>query len=357
MSDDYQDKTEKPTPKRRAEARKKGKAAKSKDLSGALVLLTALLSLMIWGPGMGEKTMAMLRFNLGHMRPGILNPNQMSALFMNFGLTLGGMLAPLFISLSVMAIMGTYVQVGKILSTEAIAPDLSRLFKGFGQLFSLNTIVELLKSLAKFLIIGVVAYYSVKRELPDLMLLADQQTGQVVLQLSGTTFRVATRIIIALMVLGGLDYLYQRYQFEKNLKMTKQEVKDEMRQVEGDPKVKARLRSLMKQMATKRMIAEVPAADVVITNPTHFAVALKYDSANMVAPQVVAKGRGFIALKIIALAQEVGVPLVQNRELARALYRLVDVGNSIPLSLYRAVAEVLAYIYRLRGAATGGAAK
>lgn len=355
MSDDYQDKTEKPTPKRRAEARKKGKVAKSKDLSGALVLLSALLTLMIWGPGMGEKTMAMLRFNLGNMRPGMINPNQMSALFMNFGLTLGGMLMPIFISLSAVAILGTYVQVGKILSTEAIAPDLTRLFKGLGHLLSLNTIVELLKSLAKFLIIGLVAYYSVKRELPDLMKLSDQPASQLVVHLAGTAFRVATRIIIALMALGGLDYIYQRYQFEKNLKMTKQEVKDEMRQVDGDPKVKARMRSLMKQMATQRMIAAVPEADVVITNPTHFAVALKYDSASMMAPQVVAKGRGFIALKIIALAQEVGVPLVENRELARSLYRMVEVGHSIPLALYRAVAEVLAYIYRLRGAAAGGA--
>jgi len=355
MADDYQDKTEQPTPKRRAEARKKGKVAKSKDLSGALVLLTALLTLMIWGPGMGEKIMAMLRFNLGHMRPGMINPNQMSALFMNFGLTLGGMLMPIFISLSAIAIGGTYVQVGKIFTTETLVPDFTRLFKGFGQFFSLNTIVELLKSLAKFLIIGLVAYYSVKRELPDLMQLSDQQTGQVVLNLTGTTFRVATRIIIALLVLACLDYIYQRWQFEKNLKMTKQEVKDEMRQVDGDPKVKARMRSLMRQMATKRMIAAVPEADVVITNPTHFAVALKYDSASMMAPQVVAKGRGFVALKIIALAQEVGVPLVENRELARALYRMVEVGHSIPLSLYRAVAEVLAYIYRLRGATAGGA--
>ncbi|MFZ5450952.1 MAG: flagellar biosynthesis protein FlhB [Thermodesulfobacteriota bacterium] len=357
MADDYQDKTEKPTPKRRAEARKKGKVARSRDLSGALVLLTALLSLIIWGPGMGRKIMEMLKLHLGHMRPGIVNPNQMSALFMDFGLTLGGMLAPIFISLSAMAIMGTFVQVGKIFSTEAIAPDLSRLqfFKGFAKFLSLNTIVELVKSLAKFLIIGLVAFYSVKRELPEVMMLADQQAGQVVVHLAGTAFRVAARIIIALLALGGLDYLYQRYQFEKNLKMTKQEVKDEMRQVDGDPKVKARIRSLMKQMATKRMIADVRTADVVITNPTHFAVALKYDSATMTAPQVVAKGRGFIALKIIALAQEVGVPLVQNRELARALYRVVEVGRSIPLSLYKAVAEVLAYIYRLRGAATGGA--
>ena len=228
-----------------------------------------------------------------------------------------------------------------------------QLFKGIKRFCSLNTVVELVKSLAKITLIGVVAYYSVKRELPGLLPLLDQSVGQVVLHLTGTAFRVAARIILALLVLGALDYLYQRYRFEKNLRMTKQEVKDEMRQGEGDPKVKARIKSIMRQMATKRMIAEVPQADVVVTNPTHIAVALKYDSANMIAPQVVAKGRGFIALKIIALAQESGVPRVENRGLARSLFKMVEVAKSIPPSLYRAVAEVLAYIYRLRSAAGG----
>jgi flagellar biosynthetic protein FlhB len=356
MSDDFQDKTEEPTPKRRSEARKKGKVARSKDLSGALVLLTGLLSLIIWGPELGRKVIEMLKVYLGQIRPGLLGPNQISAIFMGFGLTLAGLLTPIFVSLSAAAVLGTYAQVGKIFSTECITPDLSKLqlLKGLQRFFSLNTYVELAKSIAKITIISVVAYYSVKRELPNFLPLLDQEVGQMVLYLTGTTFRVAGRIILALMALGALDYLYQRYSFEKDLKMTKQEVKDEMRQVEGDPKVKARIRSLMKQMANKRMMAAVPEADVVITNPTHFAVALKYDSASMLAPQVVAKGRGFIALKIIALAQEANVPRVENRELARSLYRLVDVGKSIPTSLYRAVAEVLAYIYRLRGAAAGG---
>jgi flagellar biosynthetic protein FlhB len=355
MADDFQDKTEKPTPKRREKAREKGQVARSKDLSTALVLLTGLLCLVLWGPVLGRKIMEMLRVWLGQIRPGLVGPNQVASLFMTFGLALGGLLAPVFISLSAAAIMSNYVQVGKIFSTERITPDLSRLqfIKGFKRFFSPNTIVELIKSLAKISIIGLVAYYSVKRELGGLMPLLDQSVGQILLYLTGTVFRVSVRIILALLVLGALDYFYQRYRFEKDLKMTKQEVKDEMRQVEGDPKVKARIKSLMRQMATKRMIADVPQADVVITNPTHYAVALKYDSATMIAPQVVAKGRGFMALKIIAVAQEAGVPRVENQSLARSLYRLVDVGKGIPTSLYRAVAEVLAYIYRLRGKAGG----
>jgi len=154
--------------------------------------------------------------------------------------------------------------------------------------------------------------------------------------------------------LGALDYLYQRYRFEKNLRMTKQEVKDEMRQTEGDPQIKARLKSLMRQLSSRRMMAAVPHADVVVTNPTRLAVALRYDSDTMLAPQVVAKGQGFVALKIIALAQEAGVPRLENRELAQNLFSLVEVGGVIPTSLYRAVAEVLAYIYSLK-AASGGA--
>jgi flagellar biosynthetic protein FlhB len=357
MAEDYQDKTEQPTPKRRDEARKKGKVAKSRDLSGAVVLLTALLCLILWGPVLGRKTLEMLKLYLGQIRPGMVGPNQVAPLFVGFGLTLAGLLTPIFLSLSAAAILGTYAQVGKIFSTERITPDLSRLqfLKGFGRFFSLNTLVELLKSLAKIAVIGLVAYYSVRAELPTLLPLLDHEVGQVLLHLTGTAFRVSARIIVALLVLGAFDYLYQRYEYEKNLKMTKQEVKDEMRQVEGDPKVKARIKSIMRQMATKRMMAAVPEADVVVTNPTHYAVALKYDSATMVAPEVVAKGRGFVALKIIAIAQEAGVPRVENRELARALYRKVEVGKSIPTSLYRAVAEVLAYIYRLRGAAAGGA--
>jgi flagellar biosynthetic protein FlhB len=188
----------------------------------------------------------------------------------------------------------------------------------------------------------------------NLLTLTHQDTGQLLSILRSTSFQISGRVVFLLLFLGILDYLYQRYQFEKNLRMTKQEVKDEMRQVEGDPRVKARLKSLMRQLSSRRMMAAVPEADVVVTNPTRLAIALKYDSSTMIAPQVVAKGRGFVAQKIIALAQEAGVPRVENRALARSLFRLVEVGETIPTSLYRAAAEVLAYIYSLK-AASGGA--
>lgn len=353
MAEDYQDRTEQPTPKRRSEARKEGRVARSRDLAGGLVMFVGLLSLMIWTPGMGRKAMEMLQLWLGQMRPGMVTPDQMPALFLNLTLTMGAMVAPVFLCISMTAIAANFVQVGSLFSFSKLAPDLSRCFqlmKGLQRIFSPKSLVELGKSLAKILLISVVAYYSIKRELPQLLPLLDQEVGQITLFLAASTFRICARIIIALVVLGMADYIYQKWDMERNLRMTKQEVKDEMRQVEGDPKVKARMKSVMRQLASKRMMADVPTADVVVTNPTHVAVALKYDNT-MVAPQVVAKGKGFVAKKIIALALAAGVPRVENRELARSLYKLVDVGKSIPTTLFRAVAEVLAYVYRLRGAA------
>jgi len=237
-------------------------------------------------------------------------------------------LAPVFLGLVFISVLANYVQGGWIFSTQRLTPELSRInpWAGLKRMVSGEAWVELGKSLAKVTLIAVVAYFSLRRQLPHLL---------------------------PLLVLGLLDYLYQRYRYEKSLRMTKQEVKDELRQTEGDARVKARIRSLMRQLATKRMLTEVPAADVVVTNPTRVAVALKYDSRTMVAPRVVAKGQGFIALKIIALAQEAGVPQVENPVLARSLYRLVEVGEVIPVSLYRAVAEVLAYIYSLKSRVGG----
>ncbi len=351
MADEaYQDRTEQPTPKKRAEAREKGQIARSRDLNASLVLLTGLLLLALWGPWMGLRSAGMVKQCLAGLRPESVNVGHIHILFMNFACLLATLLAPIFLGLLLASVLANYVQGGWVFSTQRLTPDLTRvqLFAGLKRLFSVNSLVELAKSLAKVTLIALVAYFSLLKQLSHLLPLLRQEAGQLVAYLKSSTLQVSARMIAALLVLGLLDYFYQRYRYEKNLRMTKQEVKDEMRQAEGDPRVKARLRSLMRQMATKRMMAEVPTADVVITNPTHVAVALKYDSAAMIAPQVVAKGQGFIALKIIARAQEAGVPLVENQSLARSLYRLVEVGEVIPISLYRAVAEVLAYIYSLR---------
>ncbi|MDI6852514.1 MAG: flagellar biosynthesis protein FlhB [Deltaproteobacteria bacterium] len=357
MADEaYQDRTEQPTPKRRTDAREKGRIARSRDLNAGLVLLTGLFLIAWWGPWMALRSASMIKTCLASLRPQSFNVSSLQLLLVNFAGLLAMLLAPVLAGLLLASILANYIQGGWIFSMQRITPDLSRiqLFAGLKRLFSGNSLVELAKSLSKVTLVAVVAYFSLAGQLPELLPLLHQDTGQVTAYLKSSTLQVSGRIVAALLLLGLLDYFYQRYRHEKSLRMTKQEVKDEMRQAEGDARVKARIRSLMRQMATKRMLTEVPAADVVITNPTHVAVALKYDSTVMLAPRVVAKGQGFIALKIIALAQEAGVPRVENQMLARALYRMVEVGNEIPISLYRAVAEVLAYIYGLKAQAGGG---
>jgi len=296
-----------------------------------------------------------MRSWLGELRPGLVSPAHLPALFLQWGMALGKLLAPIWLTLIVTAILANYLQGGWLFAPDRLKPDVSRLqlFGGLKRLFSGNSLVELAKSLAKVSFIGLVVYFCFKDRFDTLLPLVSQDVSQLPVHLKSNSFQVSGRIICLLLVLGVLDYFYQRYSFEKSLRMTKQEVKDEMRQAEGDPKVKARLKSLMRQLASRRMMAEVPEADVVVTNPTRLAIALRYDSTSMIAPQVVAKGRGFVALKIITLAQEAGVPRVENRELAQSLFRQVEVGHSIPTSLYRAVAEVLAYIYSLKAVAGG----
>jgi len=354
--DSYQDRTEQPTPKRRAEAQEKGQVARSRDLSAALVLLTGLGVLSAWSSFMGNQTAHFLRSWLAELRPGLVTPAGLPALFLKCAIIFGYLLAPIWLFLIIVAVLANFVQGGWVFSPSRLAVDISRLqfFEGLKRLFSGNSLVELAKSLAKVCCIGLVMYYFFKSRLISFLPLVQQDTGQLLDHLKSASFQISWRVVFLLLVLGALDYLYQRYRFEKNLRMTKQEVKDEMRQTEGDPQIKARLKSLMRQLSSRRMMAAVPHADVVVTNPTRLAVALRYDSDTMLAPQVVAKGQGFVALKIIALAQEAGVPRLENRELAQNLFSLVEVGGVIPTSLYRAVAEVLAYIYSLK-AASGGA--
>lgn len=349
--DSYQDRTEQPTPKRRLEARRRGHIARSRDLSTALVLFTGLGLLSFWAPWAALRTQGLMRTRLEALQPGLLQPPDLGPLLMGGSVFLGGLLAPVFLGLMIAALVAATVQGGFLFAPRRLAPDFTRPWKlpGLKRLLSGQSLVELVKALAKVGLIGGIAYLTIKplvSQVPEL-LFSDPSRLPGFLKAQG--LRVGGRILLGLLALGLLDYLWQRYRFEKSLRMTKQEVKEEMRQTEGDPRIRARMRSLMRQLATRRMMAEVPRADVVITNPTHVAVALKYDGASMIAPQVVAKGQGFVALKIMALAQEAGVPLVRKPELARALFKSVEVGAFIPTALYRAVAEVLAYVYSLPG--------
>jgi flagellar biosynthetic protein FlhB len=214
---------------------------------------------------------------------------------------------------------------------------------------SLKSLVELGKSIIKILFIGGIAYLILKSDLEEFPNLIQQEVGQIVVFIARVSLKLFFLVSLAMIVLAVLDYIYQRWQYEQDLKMTKQEVKDEFKQSQGDPKVKARIRGVQLEMARRRMMEAVPEADVVITNPTHLAIALKFDSREMIAPRVVAKGAGFVAQRIREIAEENRIPLVEEKPLAQALYKMVEIGDYIPAELYRAVAEVLAYVYRLKG--------
>lgn len=243
------------------------------------------------------------------------------------------------------------IQTRFLLAFKTLRPDLNRInpVEGFKRLFSLRSVVELLKAVMKVVVIGVVVYQVLKDRWYEMVLLSDMELEDTFLNLWDVASEVSLKSGIALLALAVFDYAYQRWDYEKSIRMTKQEVKDEFKEVEGNPEVKRRQRQMMYDILRRRMMEEVPKADVVITNPTHFAVALKYDPDTMNAPTVVAKGVDHLALKIIEIARENGVAIVRNPSLARTLYYRVEIGEEIPVEFYRIVAEVLVYVYTRKG--------
>ncbi|MFZ0132711.1 MAG: flagellar biosynthesis protein FlhB [Desulfobacterales bacterium] len=347
-----QDRTEKATPKRRQDARKKGQVAQSREVSSVMILLMSLGvfslggSWMFWNLAgyMGDALRTAAQAQIADIPAATVFLIQVARIVFK-------VLLPLLLVVVVAGVAGNILQSGFLISTEALAPKWSKLnpVSGMKRLFSLRSLVELFKSIVKILFVATVAYLMVKQELDLLPSLMRQSVPDIFVFAARVAFKICLNVCLALILLTILDYAYQRWEHEKSLKMTKQEIKDENKQTEGDPKVKARIRSIQMEAARQRMMAAVPQADVVITNPTHLAVALRFDAARMIAPQVVAKGAGFVAERIRSIAVENDVPLVEDKPLARTLYKIVEVGHTIPADLYKAVAEVLAYVYRLRG--------
>ncbi|MBW1706336.1 MAG: flagellar biosynthesis protein FlhB [Deltaproteobacteria bacterium] len=346
----YEDKTEKATPKKRQEARKKGEVAKSRELPSVAVLLASLVTLTIFGSYMYThiKTIMGRAFSLPVSND--LNVHDFLAftreMIASFILTL----APLLVAIVIAAVISNIMQVGFMLSAEPIKPKLSKLdpIKGFGRLFSKRSLMELFKCLMKLVIVGGVGYLTIKGEIKHLSLLGDMDLGSIIAYIIHTIFLLFIKCTLAMIIIVGIDYAFQKWDFEKKLKMSKKDVKDELKKTEGDPLIKSRIRSIQMQISRRRMMHDVPKADVVITNPTHLAVALKYDGSVMNAPKLLAKGSGAIAKRIKDLAEKHDVPIVEDKELARRLYSLIEVGQEVPGDLYQSVAEVLAYIYNLK---------
>jgi flagellar biosynthetic protein FlhB len=343
------DKTEAATPKRRSEARKRGQVAKSPELSSTFVLLGVLFALH----GFGSATLraiqeymtgAFSHLDEAHLSSGLVMQQGGQAL-----VTLFRAVGPLLLTGMLLGLLVNIAQTGPLWATEALKPDLNRInpLNGAKRFVSARALVELFKSCYKIGLVGYIAYITARSNYPRLVMMARMEVPQAVGLVGEVLYTMALRVVTTMLVLAALDYAWQRYQFEKSLRMTKQEVKEEHKQAEGDPQLKARIRARQRAIARKRMMAEVPKADVVVTNPTHFAVALKYEAGKVSAPVVVAKGQDLVALKIRELAQENDVPIVENPPLARALYKQADLGREIPADLYEAVAEVLAFVYQI----------
>ncbi|MCR8630797.1 flagellar biosynthesis protein FlhB [Paenibacillus sp. N5-1-1-5] len=347
------EKTEPATPKKRQESREKGQVAKSMDLPAAFILFFAFLSFYLFGGYMKDQLMNVFRSVFNDYLLLNLSIENVGSLFKQLVIQSLMLLTPILLITVVTAIFSNYLQIGFLMTTDPLMMKFNKLnpIEGAKNIFSMRTVVDFMKSVLKMSIIGYVVYSTLWAEKSHLMDLARLPLENIFVFAGSVTFKLGIKIGLILIVLALFDYMYQKYEFEKNLRMSKQDIKDEYKKTEGDPLIKGKIREKQRRMAMQRMMQEVPKADVVITNPTHFAVALKYDSKNMQAPTVLAKGTDYIALKIKQIAKENSIVTMENKPLARALYAQVEIGEAIPADMFQAVAEVLAYVYKVKGKA------
>jgi flagellar biosynthetic protein FlhB len=342
------ERTEQPSAKRRDEARRKGQVVKSTDLTGAASLLGALGAFSMMGPGLVTGGVEALRRGIDAAARPELTPAAALAMFASTSLTVVELAWPFVVIPALVALAAQLVQTRFAMSWQSVAPQWKRLdpMQGLGRIASLTNVIDGVKTVLKLALLTVVAYLTLESGWPVLLGLGQGEAA--IADAGGVIGDLWLRIGIVYLAIAALDYGHKWWTHERDLRMTKQEVKDEMRETEGNPMLKSRLRALHRQRSTRRMMAEVERADVVVRNPTHYAVALKYEGGRMRAPRVVAKGARLMARRIIDIAHRHGVPVVENPPLARSLYKAVAVGQEIPRELFRMVAEVLAHVYALR---------
>ncbi len=345
-----EEKTEKATPKKRQDQRKKGQVAKSTDVNTAIILLLVFLFLWIFGGMLGQTMFDLLKHTFQTYLLMEVTETNFADMFFEIIMESAMVLLPIMLIAMIAGVVASYVQVGVLFAPEAIQMKLSKLdpIQGAKRIFSVRALVELLKSLLKISFAGIVVYIIIWTNLEDVMLLSQKSVADGFYLIARLTATLGISVAILLLILAVPDYLYQKYDHEKQMRMSKKDIKDEHKNMEGDPKVKSKRKQKQMEMAMQRMMQEVPKADVVITNPTHFAVALRYDEEKADAPFVVAKGVDFVAQKIKGVAAANEVITVENKLLARALYHQADIGDQVPEDLFKAVAEVLAYVYRLK---------
>ncbi len=344
-----QEKTEQPSAKRREEAEEKGQVAKSQELNSVAVIAAMLIIFKFMSDSFGNS----LKSYMGYMysESGIyrLTLNSFVDIMAHTMMTTIQVLGPILLTVLLFGIMSNVGQVGLVFADKALKPDFSKVnpMKGFKRMFSSRSLVELLKGVIKIAIISYIGYSVLDGFFGSYLVMPTRSVAEIASFLAEAIYEITFKILLALLVMAIADFAYQRYEHEKSLKMTKDEVKDETKQSEGDPKVKSRIKSIMRQRTLDRMMSKVPDATVVVTNPTHFAVALLYDPASKSdAPKVVAKGKNLIAMRIKEIAAEHNIPVIENKPLARSLYAMVEVDQEIPELLYQAVAEVLSQVFQ-----------
>ena len=347
------EKTEEPTAKKRADARKKGQVGRSQELNTAFVLLVGFFTLKLLWDSIYLSIASYTTYVFTNLNQSVDTENIIH-IFIGIIVVLAKTAFPVMFAIMLIGLAINFFQVGLNFNTESIEFKLDKLnpINGFGRIFSKRSLVELAKSFFKILVIGFFLYRFIHEQIlamPQFMFFDLTTSLALVAEI---IFQMAFIVIGVIMIMALMDYGYQKWQTTQDLKMTKQEVKDEMKQSEGDPQIKGKIRQKQRQMAMARMMKEVPKADVIVTNPTHYAIALSYQQG-MSAPLVVAKGQDIVAQRIKEIAREARVPIIENKPLARAIYAAVQIGDAIPQELYQAVAEVLAYVYRLKHARRG----
>jgi len=346
-----QERTEQPTGKKLSKAREEGQVAKSQEISTAFILFGALGVFLFAGPWMFWVLSDFMHGIFQNL--GTLHVEGISARAFLFEVLqqVGLILMPLLLVLLILGIAANLLQVGVLFTSKPFVPKLSKFnpITGMKKFVSLKALVELLKSLFKVVFIGGISWLVLRGELDAIPSLMEMSVGQILTYMGTVSLKMFFYVGLGMIVLAAIDFTYQRWQHTKDLMMSKQEVKDEAKQTEGDPQIKGKIRQAQREMAMRRMMESVPDADVVITNPTTLAIAVKYDAKQMFAPQVVAKGAKLMAERIKDIARDNDVPIVENKPLAQTLFKSMEVGDLVPPNLYKAVAEVLAYVYKLKG--------
>lgn len=355
MADNSQDKTEQPTPKKLQDARKKGQVAKSRDLSSAIVLMAIVGALYLSTKSAAGSLERYLLWYFSNCLSFGVTDKHLPWVLLDSLYAIAVIFLPLFVIAIVLAVVGNVMQAGFLLAPEAIKPKLDRLnpIEGFKKIFSLTSLFELAKTILKVIVVGVVSYLVAIKYVPQMLMIFYKNPAQEMLEILDIIIVVGAAGGGAYLLLAVADFYYQRFDFNKRMRMSKQEVKDEHKQSEGDPQIKGWLRRRQREIAMNRIRQEVPRATVVVTNPIHYAVALKYEEGVNSAPVLVAKGAGDIALKLREIAGKSGVPVIENPPLARTIFQQVDIGGEIPAELYQSVAEVLAMVFRLKKTGIG----